>query len=1230
MRRILLLGFFLIACGDGRLSPQGGTITGATPNGGLVVTSGRLGLLTSCADGEVPTWNNGTSTWECGTAGSSFSTNNVIPKGDGVGMVDSLLTDNATTLNYNAGKFTVAASDGDTVVAGTLEVQGSSLWLGNDWLTGHVNITGDTVVYSEASGVGFTFYVEQEGPATADREAGVFLNSSDYDTTSGPLNAIGVEGRFFGTHAAGAAPLTGYGGVFWSEGADVNIALETRSGNVVLNNDGGTGGTTTIKGATAIGDNAADAHSLTGTLNANSTAGSNGEILTIVSGVPKWATPASTISGLTSGRSVRATSSTTIGNGAFTDDGTNAYLGSGTFVAGATGGITKTGFSHEFTKNASNAVVSSSYGTGVVSEFMTFRGRGTAASTTAVQTNDILGSFSFTGAQSSTAILSGAYIRGVATENWSTAASGTKFEFYTTANTTTTRTLRLTIDNDGTSTFANNVAVNGNFTSGDASGDVFDHNGTLAKFGAASDGYTYISEDTLNYGYAQNGTYTGYINYYGYAGGTTQFRNLIIADGKNATACTLTGSTKTLNCVGGLQVNGTSVATTSSISGTSGRSTRFTGTNTVGSGAFTDDGTNASIDGSLIAYAGLTVDASVSALVAPELDWHAYNGGWAIGIDVANTTAARDFVLAAQRGTFSCGDAVINGTTTITSAAECGFSAALIGKTITGTNIPGGTTISAVASANSATLSASATGSGTIRATITSSDTADIIYLKHRGGLPPTVGFGYTPPPTSHRVSIAASDNENTMGNLLLRVGPSQTGNVINVNDSGGTALLTVTKNGYLQAGSGLGMVVAKPAAGTDYPFAMHNSTSTVGYGFKYDGAHGGTNSINFRALDGGVNVWEADTSGNFYVLQNAQFDNDLTINGSVTLGDSGSDGVTITGGLGVGNGMSVNLITSLSITDDLFISSRGGGNGTIYMDADYIEIGATTAGAGVGALGDGNVRIHGTLSVDGVITSASPYEGTHQELINEEWLNEGVANGGYYGPWQCVSSGTSAACANGGGASTGDRPGVQEYTTGSTSTGNVSMYIQRGAVWFGNGTWTWEDVVGFPNLSTSSEEFALVDGYIDAASSLNQTDGCAFAYDRAGTMTDPTTGDATGTPGDFWQIWCYSNGTRTGYKLDTTSNAEDSFARVISAVGAVTWSTNTNVYRLKIVYDGTKAHFYINGVEVGRITSNLPTGTGRITGIGRNLIKSVGSTARKVQFDYTRLAVDLNTARSP
>jgi hypothetical protein len=71
------------------------------------------------------------------------------------------------------------------------------------------------------------------------------------------------------------------------------------------------------------------------------------------------------------------------------------------------------------------------------------------------------------------------------------------------------------------------------------------------------------AESTLDFNYGRNETSTGYINYVGYQGGSTQFRNLIIADGKGNTIATFTGSTKQTSLSGAL--SGTSASFSSFI-----------------------------------------------------------------------------------------------------------------------------------------------------------------------------------------------------------------------------------------------------------------------------------------------------------------------------------------------------------------------------------------------------------------------------------------------------------------------------------------------------------------------------------------------------------------------------------------------------------------------------------------------------------------------------------------
>ena len=67
--------------------------------------------------------------------------------------------------------------------------------------------------------------------------------------------------------------------------------------------------------------------------------------------------------------------------------------------------------------------------------------------------------------------------------------------------------------------------------------------GANAYFGSQK-GYTYIWQDQLNFGFSDNSSYSGVINYCGYNQGFTQFRNLDIYNGKGEPIASFIGSNK--------------------------------------------------------------------------------------------------------------------------------------------------------------------------------------------------------------------------------------------------------------------------------------------------------------------------------------------------------------------------------------------------------------------------------------------------------------------------------------------------------------------------------------------------------------------------------------------------------------------------------------------------------------------------------------------------------------
>ncbi len=112
-------------------------------------------------------------------------------------------------------------------------------------------------------------------------------------------------------------------------------------------------------------------------------------------------------------------------------------------------------------------------------------------------------------------------------------------------------------------------------------------------------------------------------------------------------------------------------------------------------------------------------------------------------------------------------------------------------------------------------------------------------------------------------------------------------------------------------------------------------------------------------------------------------------------------------------------------------------------------------------------------------------------------------------------------------------------------------------------------------------------------------TDGVYFRYTH-------------GTNSGKWEGVCRSNGAETA--RDTTSTADTSFHTFAFEVNAA----------------GNSCQFYVDGATAGAaVTTNIPTGTGRETGLMPcAIIKSAGGTARTVDVDAFMYVLEFTTAR--
>jgi hypothetical protein len=292
--------------------------------------------------------------------------------------------------------------------------------------------------------------------------------------------------------------------------------------------------------------------------------------------------------------------------------------------------------------------------------------------------------------------------------------------------------------------------------------------------------------------------------------------------------------------------------------------------------------------------ADLDVVNSASPSVGPEIDLAGNRGRWFLGIDVANAQTSRDLVLVGQRGTYSFGDGVTtSGSPTLTSASGGGFTSAIVGAAISGAGIPNGTTIAAVGGATSLTLSANATATASsVAVTITRNTASDIVYVRHRGALPPTIGIGVTPPDGTARLQISPDDSEATMGGIALRIGPAQTGKAWRIFTSDGTDRLWVDAGGYISGNHSTGgAAVIQADVNNARALVMTDNAKSNFYGFTFPGG----NAVTFRCISGGNDSFTVGTDGSLrHISSKLGFFSATAITKPAVTGSRGSATTTV------------------------------------------------------------------------------------------------------------------------------------------------------------------------------------------------------------------------------------------------------------------------------------------------------------------------------------------------
>ncbi len=141
---------------------------------------------------------------------------------DGTGSTDGLIFRRSASTD----DFKIDASGNFTIGAATTA---------SHTVNGRAALTNTTATASA-----FSSTQNPTGGTTSDLSAGVFANSGTYSTSATARSEYGVRVVSSSTRSTGANDLTNVAGYFTASGAQVNVALRTDAGNVLLNQTGGT------------------------------------------------------------------------------------------------------------------------------------------------------------------------------------------------------------------------------------------------------------------------------------------------------------------------------------------------------------------------------------------------------------------------------------------------------------------------------------------------------------------------------------------------------------------------------------------------------------------------------------------------------------------------------------------------------------------------------------------------------------------------------------------------------------------------------------------------------------------------------------------------------------------------------------------------------------------------------------------------------------------------------
>jgi hypothetical protein len=712
-----------------------------------------------------------------------------------------------------------------------------------------------------------------------------------------------------------------------------------------------------------------------------------------------------------------------------------------------------------------------------------------------------------------------------------------------------------------------------------------------AGFGnAGGAGNVYIVSGTINGQFSSNATDHLDLNWFGYQGGATQFRDLNIRDGEGAIIAAFTGSTKATTLNGSLTTTGAVVnKSTETVWG------NWTGSGDVALGDATAD--HISFNGSAATLLNMNTH-TITAVVDPSNPQDAATKHYVDSVAIVGAVAGTTNRMVKFTAANAVGDAL--GTINLGSAAS---------DTLT---VAATTTFNApVTAAGNLVSTAGTTTIGNLR--------GQTIAPTLTGGA--TVGdWAPTGNGTARSVFVNCPSGTCTIDGL---VGGAD-GREITIYNTGAGAIALPNNNSGATAANRW-----NNATGTE--FLVANAGCSADYTYS--------TADNFWHLTGHICSQWAEDGATATTTRNLQVSGTGTFNSWITAGNSiygggGPAAIYLSSGVGgVGLVPGMNCRYSSNAADTCYINAVGYAEGSTQPRSLSIQDGQGSAAAHTLAFFDG--ANNGVTLGSGAATKitmanqpiggAGTASGRHWENYEEFMLGgAGYASGTPMGAWEYINSGGAGYLESnvyditGGGVATG-RPGILQlqYSAASPASGYTQISMSSSSA-FADGNWSMDGAVAVSALSSSSSASASLYGFWfgfhdTLSATALATNGCYFQYNGA---VDTT----------HLSCVCAAAGVRTTYQIAGVGNSDEAFP-----LGTATVAATTYMNLLVKMTGTTRAEFLYNGTKVCDINTHIPTAA-NVTSprIVLSTAQATGTGARNLFIDWVRVSVDLTSTRSP